>query len=34
MQKLRPLEVDVLIYPDGAHVTFGASSPRDRFLDV
>jgi hypothetical protein len=29
-----PEEVDVLTYPDGAHMTFGASSPRVRFLDV
>jgi hypothetical protein len=34
MQKLRPREVDVLTYPNGAHMTFGASSPRVRFLDV
>jgi hypothetical protein len=34
MQKLRPQEVDVLTYPNGAHMTFGASSPRVRFLDV
>jgi hypothetical protein len=34
MQKLRPWEVDVLTYPNGAHMTFGASSPRVRFLDV
>jgi hypothetical protein len=34
MQKLRPREVDVLAYPNGAHMTFGASSPRVRFLDV
>ena len=27
-------EVDVLTYPNGAHMTFGASSPRVRFLDV
>jgi hypothetical protein len=26
MQKLRPWEVDVLTYPNGAHMTFGASS--------
>jgi hypothetical protein len=25
MQKLRPWEVDVLTYPNGAHMTFGAS---------
>jgi hypothetical protein len=29
-----PEEVDVLTYPNGAHMTFGASSPRVRFLDV
>jgi hypothetical protein len=34
MQKLRPQEVDVPTYPNGAHMTFGASSPRVRFLDV
>jgi hypothetical protein len=34
MQKLRPREVDVLTYPNRAHMTFGASSPRVRFLDV
>jgi hypothetical protein len=34
MQKLRPREVDVPTYPNGAHMTFGASSPRVRFLDV
>jgi hypothetical protein len=34
MQKLRPREVDVLTYPNGAHMTFGTSSPRVRFLDV
>jgi hypothetical protein len=34
MQKLRPREVDVLTYPNGAHMNFGASSPRVRFLDV
>jgi hypothetical protein len=33
MQKLRPREVDVLTYPNGAHMTFGASSPRVRFLE-
>ena len=33
MQKLRPREVDVLTYPNGARMTFGASSPRVRFLD-
>ena len=31
MPKLRPREVDVLIYPNRAH-SFGTSSPR--FLDV
>ena len=34
MQKLRPRKVDVLTYPNGAHMTFDASSPRVRFLDV
>jgi hypothetical protein len=34
MQKLRPQEVDVLTYPNGAHMTFGGSSPRVRFLYV
>jgi hypothetical protein len=34
MQKLRRREVDVLACPNGAHMTFGASSPRVRFLDV
>jgi hypothetical protein len=34
MQNLQPREVDVLTYPNGAHMTFGASSPRVRFLDV
>ena len=33
MPKLRPREVDVLIYPKGAH-SFRASSPRVKFLDV
>ncbi len=33
MAKLRTWEVDVPIYPNGAH-SFGASSPRIRFLDV
>jgi hypothetical protein len=28
-----PREVDVLTYPNGAHVTFGASSPRVRFYE-
>jgi hypothetical protein len=32
MQKLRPREVDVLTYPNGTHMTFGASSPRVRFF--
>jgi hypothetical protein len=32
MKTLRPLEVDVLTYPNGAHMTFGASSPRVRFF--
>jgi hypothetical protein len=34
MKKLRPWEVDVLTYPNGADMTFGASSPNVRFLDV
>jgi hypothetical protein len=34
MQKLRHREVDAPTYPNGAHMTFGASSPRVRFLDV
>jgi hypothetical protein len=33
MPKLRPREVDVPIYPNGAH-SLGVSSPRDRSLDV
>ena len=33
MPKLRPREVETPIYPNGAH-SFGASSPRVRFLDV
>ena len=33
MPKLRPQEVETPIYPNGAH-SFGASSPRVRFLDV
>ena len=33
MQKLRPREVGVAIYQNGAH-SFGVSSPRVRFLDV
>jgi hypothetical protein len=32
MQKLQPWEVDVLTYPNGTHMTFGASSPRVRFF--
>jgi hypothetical protein len=32
MQKLGPGEVDVLTYPNRAHMTFGASSPRVRFF--
>jgi hypothetical protein len=32
MQKLRPREVDAPTYPNGAHMTFGASSPRVRFF--
>jgi hypothetical protein len=28
MQNLRLREVDVLTYPNGAHMIFGASSPR------
>jgi hypothetical protein len=34
MQKLRPHEVDVPTYAIEAHMNFGASSPRVRFLDV
>jgi hypothetical protein len=34
MKKLQPRDVDVLTYPNGAHMTFGASSPRVMFLDV
>jgi hypothetical protein len=34
MQKLRPREVNVLTCPNGAHMTFSASSPMVRFLDV
>jgi hypothetical protein len=34
MQKLRPREINVLTYPNGAHMNFGASSPRVRFLDI
>ena len=33
MPKLRPWEVETPIYPNRAH-SFGASSPRGRFLDV
>ena len=29
---MQPREVDVLTYPNGAHMTFGASSPRVRFF--
>ena len=31
-QELRPREDDVLTYPNGAHMTFGVSSPRVRFF--
>jgi hypothetical protein len=34
MQTLQPWEVDVLTYRNGAHMMFGASYPRVRFLDV
>jgi hypothetical protein len=34
MKNLRPWEVNVLTYPNRAHMAFGASSPRVRFLDV
>ena len=34
MQKLGPREVDILTYPNGAHMTFGASSPRVRFFYI
>jgi hypothetical protein len=34
MQKLRLWEVNVLTYPNEAHMNFGTSSPRVRFLDV
>jgi hypothetical protein len=34
MKKLRPREIDVLTYPNRAHMNFGASSPRVGFLDV
>ena len=33
MPKLRPQEVETLIYPNGTH-NFGTSSPRVSFLDV
>ena len=33
MPKLHPREVETPIYPNGAH-SFGASTPRVRFLDV
>ena len=33
MPKLRPREVETLIYANGTH-SFGASSPRVRVLDV
>jgi hypothetical protein len=33
MPKLRPREVDVPTYPNGAH-SLGVSSPRVRYLDV
>jgi hypothetical protein len=32
--KVTTREVDVLTYPNEAHMTFGTSSPRVRFLDV
>jgi hypothetical protein len=32
MKNLRPQEVDVLTYANGAHMTFGVSSPRARFF--
>jgi hypothetical protein len=34
MQNLQPWEFDLPTYPIDAHMTFGASSPRVRFLDV
>jgi hypothetical protein len=34
MQNLQHQEVDVLTYPNGAHMTFGASSPRVGFFYV
>jgi hypothetical protein len=34
VQNLRPREVDVLTYPNEAHMTFGTSSLRVRFLSV
>ena len=33
MKTLRLSEVNVLTYPNGAHMNFGVSSPRVRFLD-
>ena len=32
--KVMTQEVDALTYTNGAHMTFGASSPSVRFLDV
>jgi hypothetical protein len=32
--KVTTREVDVLTYPNKAHMTFGTSSPKVRFLDV
>jgi hypothetical protein len=32
MPKLRPREIDVPIYPDGAHILVFHSSPRVRFF--
>jgi hypothetical protein len=32
-EKVMTQEVDVPTYPNGAHATFGASSPRVRFLE-
>jgi hypothetical protein len=34
MEKLRPREVDVLTYPNRAHMIFGVSSSRVRFLEL
>jgi hypothetical protein len=34
MKTLRPQEVNVLTYPNEAHMTFGASYPKVRVLDV